>query len=38
MKKILCPNCGFEMELFGITDSGAWKFYCSICYTIIEKC
>lgn len=37
MNKTLCPNCKTKMELFGITDNSAWKFYCSKCYTMIKK-
>lgn len=37
MNKVLCPNCGSRMELFGVTDRGMWRFHCPECYTIIEK-
>jgi len=29
-----CPNCGSKMELFGVLESGAYKYYCEKCYKI----
>jgi transposase-like protein len=34
--KIKCPKCNSKMELIGVTDKGAWKYYCKSCHTIIE--
>ena len=34
--EIRCPKCNSKMELIGITDKGAWKYYCNYCHTIIE--
>lgn len=37
MKKILCPECKSEMELFGVFESGEWKFWCPKCHRILNK-
>ena len=31
MKKVICPECGYEMELYGIFEGGGLKFWCSAC-------
>ena len=37
MKRILCPECGSEMDLYGIFESGEVKFHCSSCYRVLDK-
>jgi len=32
-----CPNCGSEMEMFGILESGMYKYYCIKCHRIEFK-
>lgn len=36
-KKVICPECGSEMELFGVFESGEWKFCCPKCHRILSK-
>ncbi len=35
---IQCPKCGKgTMEMFGVTESGQYKYACSSCYHKVEK-
>jgi len=34
---MICPNCGNKMEMFGILESGMYKYYCTKCYRIEFK-
>ncbi len=31
-----CPNCGEEMQYFGVTERGEDKYCCDDCYIHIE--
>lgn len=37
MKKVVCPECKSEMELYGIFEGGELKFWCSACSRILDK-
>jgi hypothetical protein len=32
-----CPKCGTEMEMFGVTENGQYKYYCKKCHIIELK-
>jgi len=34
---VICPNCGTEMEMFGVLETGARKYICSKCFRIETK-
>ena len=33
---IKCSKCKKEMKVFGVTESGAYKYQCDICYKIVH--
>lgn len=35
--KVFCPECGAKMELYGIFESGEYKFYCNACYRMLTN-
>ena len=37
LKEIICSSCGTDMKLYGVYDSGEWKFYCPKCNKILNK-
>lgn len=37
MKKAVCPECGSEMEMYGIFESGEVKFCCPNCSRQLNK-
>ena len=37
MKKVICPECDCEMELYGIFDTGEPKFWCPACSRMLSS-
>lgn len=37
MKKVVCPECKNEMELYGIFETGEPKFYCPACSRMLSS-
>lgn len=37
MKKVICPECGNEMELYGIFEGGELKFCCPACNRMLNS-
>lgn len=37
MKKVVCPECGNEMELYGIFETGEPKFCCPVCSRMLDS-
>lgn len=36
MNKVVCPECGYEMELYGIFEGGGLKFWCPVCNRMLN--
>ena len=36
MKKVICPECDCEMELYGVFETGEPKFCCPACSRMLS--
>lgn len=34
--KVICPECGCEMKLYGIFEGGELKFWCPACSRMLN--
>lgn len=32
--KVICPDCGHQMVVFGVSEKGEYKYYCNECNRI----
>lgn len=37
LEKMKCPDCRAEMTIYGVFESGVFRFHCSKCYRMLSE-